>query len=627
MKLILKINRFGRLIVNIANFSIRREIAKSGLFDANWYILSHPYLIRDKIDPLTHFIKNGRRHVISPSRKFDTARYLEHYADKIAPNLNPLLHYLKHGRLNGFSIQEAPPSAADRIKSSGLFDDDWYLDTYPDTQKSGLPPLLHYLAHGYAEGKSPGPDFDAAWYLSRYPDIGGSDPLLHYIDHGRAEGRLPMRPTRIQQLANETIESVKDLESELYSTDYFQNVDHIPVAAGPLYHPLSRSFREIIKAIPAPPRAIVFVPSLLQDDADLAVSNVIRALADEYGPRSVIVLATDDDCSYAPRTLSTGVTAISLVTGDEHLSENLRKDLVDVIIRGFEPDLILNIDSLVCWEAYKYFGHHLSRFSRMYAMMFSPDHSEQENRIAYADLYFPHCLKNMEGIYFYGKKYINDLCIKIGVPDQLQKLFVPLYQPVVLHKQSTPKTMKHSRLQVLWVGQPGQKDNKQLLIDIIRDAPQFDFHIWGYNEIDFEGFATSLRGDSGNVQFHGRFERLDELPFSEYDALLHTSLWGGLPNIILEGAAAGLPIVGITVGDLEELVDSSTGWLVSSQTETVPYIEALSNIAESPEQVDARTKEMTRRLERRHSWDHYCQTLRMEPGKTSGLLMPKSTLG
>ena len=30
------------------------------------------------------------------------------------------------------------------------------------------------------------PFFDAAFYLSAYPDVaaGGGDPLLHYLDHG-----------------------------------------------------------------------------------------------------------------------------------------------------------------------------------------------------------------------------------------------------------------------------------------------------------------------------------------------------------------------------------------------------------------------------------------------------------
>ncbi|MEA2977680.1 MAG: hypothetical protein QOF19_3200, partial [Alphaproteobacteria bacterium] len=43
------------------------------------------------------------------------------------------------------------------------------------------------------EGCSPGPDFDAAWYLAQYPDVAAAklNPLVHYIRWGAIEGRGP----------------------------------------------------------------------------------------------------------------------------------------------------------------------------------------------------------------------------------------------------------------------------------------------------------------------------------------------------------------------------------------------------------------------------------------------------
>ena len=52
-------------------------------------------------------------------------------------------------------------------------------------------PLEHYLSVGAVEGRSPGPGFDAAWYLKQNPDIGTVNPLLHYLSHGASEGRKP----------------------------------------------------------------------------------------------------------------------------------------------------------------------------------------------------------------------------------------------------------------------------------------------------------------------------------------------------------------------------------------------------------------------------------------------------
>ncbi|MFO1082240.1 MAG: hypothetical protein U1E23_16605 [Reyranellaceae bacterium] len=86
--------------------------------------------------------------------------------------------------------------AADRrdIERSGLFDPAWYRAHAPEA--AGHDPLDHYRAIGWRHGRSPGPGFDAAWYLQRYNDVAaaGIDPLLHFIRAGRKEGRAPRAP-------------------------------------------------------------------------------------------------------------------------------------------------------------------------------------------------------------------------------------------------------------------------------------------------------------------------------------------------------------------------------------------------------------------------------------------------
>lgn len=86
------------------------------------------------------------------------------------------------------------PGEVRLVERSGLFDRDWYLAAYPDVSASGANPIEHYLLHGAAEGRNPGPGFDTNRYVSRYPDVAdaGMNPLLHFILHGRAEGRVPL---------------------------------------------------------------------------------------------------------------------------------------------------------------------------------------------------------------------------------------------------------------------------------------------------------------------------------------------------------------------------------------------------------------------------------------------------
>lgn len=82
-------------------------------------------------------------------------------------------------------------SAAESIAQSGLFNEDWYMQRYPEIAKSGLSAIDHFLKYGANKGYSPSESFDTRWYLQTYPDVaqGSINPLLHYIMHGRAEQR------------------------------------------------------------------------------------------------------------------------------------------------------------------------------------------------------------------------------------------------------------------------------------------------------------------------------------------------------------------------------------------------------------------------------------------------------
>ena len=89
------------------------------------------------------------------------------------------------------------PLAADQdpdriaLRTSGLFDADWYQQTYPDL--AGLDPLTHFCLQGWKEGRRPNPYFVTDWYLRENQDVqrGGGNPVLHYLRFGEAGGRAP----------------------------------------------------------------------------------------------------------------------------------------------------------------------------------------------------------------------------------------------------------------------------------------------------------------------------------------------------------------------------------------------------------------------------------------------------
>ncbi len=87
------------------------------------------------------------------------------------------------------------------LVESRLFDHAFYLKENPDVAAAGIDPLLHYLIHGWREGRDPHPLFDTGFYLEQNPDVAavGVNPLVHYLRWGMHEGRRPHAKTETRK--------------------------------------------------------------------------------------------------------------------------------------------------------------------------------------------------------------------------------------------------------------------------------------------------------------------------------------------------------------------------------------------------------------------------------------------
>ena len=96
------------------------------------------------------------------------------------------------------------------IKRDSLFDIGYYLKNNGDIRLSGVDPLLHYIYHGFKEGRNPNPTFNSNYYLKTYVDVknSGLNPLIHYALYGSKEGRETNKPVL------KTKKEIKRIEKE-----------------------------------------------------------------------------------------------------------------------------------------------------------------------------------------------------------------------------------------------------------------------------------------------------------------------------------------------------------------------------------------------------------------------------
>lgn len=180
--------------------AMRAAIARE--FDAAYYIDAYGDVLGSGIDALSHYVERGWRDGRNPNAEFSTSFYLREHADVRDAGIDPFYHYVTEGRREGRATSAAAATQTQTTEAdlrnaiASEFDPDFYLAQYPDVARAGIDPIVHYLRHGWREGRDPHPRFSTSYYLGAYPDVrdAGVNPFYHYLAAGRAEGRLPVHP-------------------------------------------------------------------------------------------------------------------------------------------------------------------------------------------------------------------------------------------------------------------------------------------------------------------------------------------------------------------------------------------------------------------------------------------------
>ncbi|TDE15913.1 glycosyltransferase [Jiangella asiatica] len=137
-----------------------------------------------KVLPQAYVDDVARRRRIATSIRssglFDADWYREQLEEPIRDDVDPVDHYVTVG------------SATD-ISPNPCFVTEWYRD-HPDSPKNlDVAPFIHYVNRGIARGLSPHPLFDPAFYAEAHPEAakhrGG--PLGHYLEVGWKDGVQP----------------------------------------------------------------------------------------------------------------------------------------------------------------------------------------------------------------------------------------------------------------------------------------------------------------------------------------------------------------------------------------------------------------------------------------------------
>jgi glycosyltransferase involved in cell wall biosynthesis len=491
-----------------------------------------------------------------------------------------------------------------------------------------LDPIEHFMAEGQRSMHSPDVNFAMKSYLDRNPHRRhGTEqtPYSTWLTEGRARGEIGDPAYGIKDMApilgltpEELVGTLADLRTDL--TERLRHgVLGEQIAKATAIEPLigavwASTVHPRIQPLNAPEitrqttvlhdcqtqagfrRArLVFVINRPRWGSGRRIEgHVVHALADRLDPADVVVVYTDEGGTTPEGRFPEGVREVDFARAARGLSPaHAARTLVE-LLRSFKAEAILNINSRVFYDALGPYGKALAASERVFPVMFCNEQLSQGNWGGWSLKHYYRVNEITPGI-ITDSEYLKDELTQrhlLGEADRakLHVLRAPVQPEIPV--APAPVATPGRRPQVFWAGRWDRQKRIDLVLEIARSMPDVDFRLWGEKVLH----GDPISDVPANVTLEGRYAAFADLDLGSADAWLYTSAWDGVPQLLLEVAMTGVPIVASVVGGVGELLPDGEAWPVRDVDDPAAYAAAIRDVLADPQDARKRSLQLRERL-------------------------------
>lgn len=426
---------------------------------------------------------------------------------------------------------------------------------------------------------------------------------------GGAQGLTPLRPSSAAlDAARNAMARFAPTEPDLARLEG-PVLEALPASPGPA-SPRMLAWLRLQPALEAPVTRMILLPSLRHGETGRVALNAFRAAEAQGGAGSTLLVVTDAARLETAALLPEGGRVVTLADPEIDLLAEDRVVLLAALVQRLRPRSVLNVDSRAGWDMVLRHGRPLSALTRLCAHVLSEDYDAQGHRVDHAYLDLRNALPHLAAVHCDHAGLLADFAVLHGLPPQLVAKLRPVPQPAPAGRLRAQREGGSRR--VLWAGSLAWQMAPDLLPAIAAGAPEISFEVYGAGTR--AEVRAALRGAPPNLTRHGAFSEFAALPAEAYDALLYTARWDGLPRILLEAGAAGLPVVASQVGGIGSLLTVETGWPVAAVEDPAAYVAALRALLADPETTKARAACLHCRISAQHTVEAHAAALGVAPG-------------
>jgi glycosyltransferase involved in cell wall biosynthesis len=328
--------------------------------------------------------------------------------------------------------------------------------------------------------------------------------------------------------------------------------------------------------------------------------HIAHALAGEVDPEEIVVIYSDESGASPAGRFPEGVRQVDFAAHAAGLDPEWQEHTLVMLLRSFQADSIVNINSGMLHRAMRAYGHALAATERLFPIFFCNEQSRIGNWYGWPSSQFYRVFDRVTNVITdseYLARWFDDTYqLDARSRDKIRVFRTPV-DPTLPVASPDPPSRPSGRPTVFWAGRWDRQKKIDLVLEIARRMPDVEFRMWG--EPVLQRRKLELRPD--NVKVEGKYRAFTDVDLSDADVWLYTSAWDGVPTLLLEVAMTGVPIVGSLVGGTGEVLSEEDAWPISEIDDPGVYVEAIRAVLANRPAARKRARALRERLLRERS--------------------------
>lgn len=312
---------------------------------------------------------------------------------------------------------------------------------------------------------------------------------------------------------------------------------------------------------------VYFFPWIVLGGADKVSVEYTKALSS----KNFCVITSISSGSRIENINAPHLDLITGIDGWESLSEENKLHILIKALINSNIKLIHVVNSEIALKTIKYYNKVYEEYNiKTIVSMFCPEYHWDNKEWHGFPVMYPELFNNSNMILL-DNHYWYDFFKKLNKDNDFKysKLSSPTEKLDITYSLKKYETKK-----ILWASRICNQKLFGIFEKIIDLTPEYIFVIYGsVEEEDYLNKAILNRLlKKNNVEFRGTYEHISELNLDEFDLYLFTSLYEGIPTIILDMVMGGIPIVSARVGGIQEVLGEDYPLLVDNESVATDYV-------------------------------------------------------